>query len=160
MMMKIREICAKDNSQLAEIIREVLAEFGADRPGFAWQDPELDALSLAYQNEGYRYWVAELDGRIVGGAGIAPFQCHWPATCELQKMYLSPQCRGKGIGQALLDTALSYAEGQGYHHCYLETFEPMVQARKLYESKGFERLHAPWGDSGHSACDCWMMKAL
>ncbi|WP_229360327.1 GNAT family N-acetyltransferase [Ferrimonas sediminicola] len=158
--MKIRQICTDDNSQLAKIIRDVLAEYGANRPGFAWQDPELDALSQVYVGDGRRYWVAELQGRVVGGVGIAPFDCHWPATCELQKMYLSRDCRGQGIGQTLLETALGYARQQGYRHCYLETFGPMLAARGLYEASGFESLPAPWGDSGHTACDCWMMKAL
>ncbi|USD39188.1 GNAT family N-acetyltransferase [Ferrimonas sp. SCSIO 43195] len=158
--MKIRKISPQDDQQIAEIIREVLTEFGANRPGFAWQDPELDRLSEVYTDRRSGYWVAELEGTVVGGVGIAPFECHWPSTCELQKMYLKPSCRGKGVGQALLAQALAFAEEAGFHHCYLETFGPMSQAQNLYRRHGFEALDGPWGNSGHNSCDCWMMKAL
>ncbi|MEX2321092.1 MAG: hypothetical protein WD668_07040, partial [Saccharospirillum sp.] len=40
-----------DNAAMAIVIRQGLKEFGANRPGFAWQDPELDDLSRAYSGD-------------------------------------------------------------------------------------------------------------
>lgn len=160
MPLLLRPIHADDDAQLAAIIRAALTEFGANRPGFAWADPELDHLSQVYHRPGHHYLVALWDGQLLGGAGIAPFACHQPEVCELQKMYLSPDARGKGVGQALMQAALREAERLGYQHCYLETFGPMTGAQRLYLANGFQALDAPWGDSGHTACDRWFARSL
>lgn len=157
----LRDIRPDDNEEQAALIRHVLAEFGADKPGFAWSDPQLDCLYDTYQAPGHRYLVVrDTGGQLLGGGGIAPFACQQPKTCELQKMYLLPAARGQGLGKTLLLQLLDYARAQGYRYCYLETFGPMVQAQGLYRSLGFDALSAPWGDSGHSSCDAWMVKVL
>ncbi|MBY5991851.1 GNAT family N-acetyltransferase [Ferrimonas balearica] len=156
----LRPIESRDDGAIAAIIRQTLVEYGANRPGFAWADPELDRLSQVYTGPGARYLVAELEGTLVGGAGIAPFACHLDAVCELQKMYLGPLARGRGVGQALISALLPFASEAGYRHCYLETFGPMTAAQALYRKNGFEPLAQPWGDSGHTACDCWFAKKL
>ncbi|NER85412.1 MAG: GNAT family N-acetyltransferase, partial [Leptolyngbya sp. SIO1D8] len=133
MTFEIRKIQPQDNTRLAAIIRQILAEFGANRPGFAWSDPELDTLSEAYSSESSIYYVVTQQQEIVGGAGIAPFPCEHPHLCELQKMYLLPDQRGQGIGKALIDKLLQIAQVKGYHGCYLETFDAMRSAIRLYE---------------------------
>lgn len=160
MPLLLRPIQSCDDADLAAIIRAALTEFGANRPGFAWADPELDRLSQVYAQPDHQYLVALLDGQLVGGAGIGPFSCHLQGVCELQKMYLAPEARGKGVGHALMQALLSKAQELGFEHCYLETFGPMDSAQKLYLANGFVPLDAPWGDSGHSACDRWFAQKL
>lgn len=156
----IRPIEAKDDSAVATIIRDVLTEYGANRPGFAWQDPELDYMTRAYSGPGRGYWVIESSGKILGGGGIAEFSCELEAVCELQKMYLLPESRGRGHGFQLLRLILEAAREQGYQHCYLETMASMKKAARLYGKMGFSSLQHPLGDSGHNACDNWYLKAL
>jgi len=156
----LRPIAPRDDADIAQIVREVLTEFGANKPGFAWQDPELDYMSRAYANEGSVYWVAEVDGEVIGGAGIGPFNCAEAAVCELQKMYLRKHARGLGVGQALMHALLAQAQALGYRACYLETLSTMSQARVLYTRNGFVRLDAPMGMSGHNACDEWYLLAF
>lgn len=177
--MKIRPIEQRDNPRIAAIIREVLTEFGANRPGFAWQDPELDAMCESYSCPGRAYYVVDIgsvvdkgsvvDGEdvektsingIVGGAGIAEFQCEKARCCELQKMYLISEAREQGTGASLIDLLLDEARLLGYKYCYLETLSSMHGARALYRKKGFELLDRPLGESGHSACDEWYLKTL
>ena len=45
------------------------------------------------------YFVVELDGRVVGGAGIGPLAEGPAGTCELRKMYFLGEARGQGQGQ-------------------------------------------------------------
>ncbi len=156
----IRPIQPADDAEMAAIVRDVLTEFGANRPGFAWQDPELDYLTRAYGKEGYAYLVVEQDRQVLGGGGIGPFACELSSCCELQKMYLRPAMRGKQVGYKLLHALLVRAAEMGYRHCYLETLSTMNQARKLYRQTGFERLDKPLGNSGHNACDEWYLKLL
>jgi len=159
-MMNIRPITTADNGEIAKIIREVLTEFGANKPGFAWQDPELDFMAEAYYKRGRAYWVVESGGRILGGGGIAEFNCQEPKVCELQKMYLLSETRGLGLGAKLIDKLVIVAGEMGYRSCYLETLSSMSGAIALYKKKGFMRLSNPMGDSGHSACDEWYSKTL
>ena len=154
----IREIQPEDNPQIAAIIRQVLTEFGANRPGFAWADPELDQLSQAYQDSEGSYYVVTAADQIIGGGGIAPFPCDFPDICELQKMYLVPAYRGQGIGQALMEKLLTMAQGQGYQGCYLETFGTMAAAIHLYQKFGFHPVEHPIGNSGHRSCNLFFMR--
>ena len=158
--MEIRSIAPADTVIMASIIREVLTEFGANKPGFAWQDPELNDLYSAYDNVREKYYVIESAGTIVGGCGLAEFICDLPLCCEFQKMYLLPHVRGKGLGLELINTLLQSAEEFEYTNAYLETMGSMIQARKLYLASGFIALNSPLGSSGHNACDAWYLKSL
>ena len=151
--MIIRRIHSSDNPIMGEIIREVLTEFGANREGFAWQDPELDHMFEAYNGPGQVYFVIEIDDRVVGGGGISSFSCNLESCCELQKMYLLPEARGRGWGDLLMNELLLEARGVPYQFCYLETLNSMSKAVSLYQRKGFNLLESPLGDSGHNACD-------
>jgi putative acetyltransferase len=155
--MIIRRIHSSDNLIVGQIIREVLTEFGANREGFAWQDPELDHMSDAYSSKGQVYFVIEEDGKVLGGGGISAFTCNLEACCELQKMYLLPDARGLGWGAQLIDTLLLEANKMSYQFCYLETLNSMSKAVSLYQKKGFALLESPLGESGHNACDEWYL---
>lgn len=156
--MLIRELEARDNSRIELIIRTCLQEFGGDREGLAWADPLLGRLSEVYQGELTKYWVAELDGEVVGGCGIGPVD-QVAGVCELQKMYCLPAARGTGIAHQLMKTALKYAS-QHYNQCYLETLSNMEAANKFYRKYHFTALNQPIGDTGHYACDAWYLKEL
>ncbi|UQZ36704.1 GNAT family N-acetyltransferase [Paenibacillus sp. PK3_47] len=159
--MNIRPLQFADNAVIEGIIRESLMEFGGNREGLAWADPNMSDLYHYYNSEaGRAYWVAEEDGRVLGGCGIAPFGGPESGSiCELQKMYLSPASRGTGVAKALLQTALDYAR-QHYSKCYLETLQNMHAANRFYIKNGFELLEAPLAGSEHFACDAWYIKDL
>src|ERR1700710_2585402 len=99
MDIKIRGIEQKDNEMLAKIIRQTLTEYGANHPGTVYFDESTDHLSDLFLTEGSSYNIAEMDGDIVGGAGIFPTAGLPIDTCELVKMYLSTIARGKGFGK-------------------------------------------------------------
>jgi putative acetyltransferase len=159
--LKLRPIEPRDDAAVAGIIRQVMPEFGADGPGFAIHDPEVNGMSGAYARPGRAYWVVEdASGRVVGGGGIAPLDGNEPGVCELRKMYFLPEARGRGVGERLLRQCLSFAREAGYRTCYLETLAGMEQAQKLYRRLGFQPLCAPMGATGHFGCDRWFALAL
>ncbi len=149
----IRPIDAADDAAVAAIIREVMPSFGACGPGFALSDPEVDFMSRAYSSARCAYFVVEQEGRVIGGAGIAPLSGGDADTCELRKMYFLPVARGRGLGERLLGMCLERARSFGYRHCYLETLSGMDAAMRLYERAGFRRIAARRGDTGHFGCD-------
>ena len=153
MSFSIRPITAADDAAMAAIIRRVMPEFGADGPGFAIHDPEVDAMSQAYAAAGHGYFVVERDGGIEGGGGIAPLTAGDSQVCELRKMYFLPGIRGVGAGSALMRQCLSFAREAGFAQCYLETLTGMDRAQALYEHVGFRRIPAAMGNTGHFGCN-------
>lgn len=141
---------------MAAVIRRVMPEFGADGPGFAIHDAEVNAMSAAYADPRSAYFViTEDDGRLLGGAGVGPLAGGDAATCELRKMYLLPEGRGRGLGHRLMAACLDAARERGYGRCYLETLTGMDRAQALYRAVGFKALCAPLGRTGHGGCDRW-----
>jgi putative acetyltransferase len=157
---EIRVIEPSDIVAMAEIIRTVMAEFGAVGEGYSIEDLEVDDMYASYSGERERYFVALSDGVILGGAGIAKLLGGEERTCELRKMYLLPEGRGLGVGEHLLDLCLAAAEELGFAECYLETLGRMEKATKLYLKLGFEALRGPMGVTGHHGCDSWLLKRL
>lgn len=149
----IRPISPLDNDQIAAIIRTVMPEFGANGAGFAIHDQEVNDMFVAYTRPRCCYFVCEVDGRILGGGGIAPLEGGDENTCELKKMYFLPEARGKGLGQKVLKMCLRAAKEKGFRYCYLETFNTMKDAMKLYAKNGFIKIPGALGNTGHFACD-------
>ncbi len=156
----IRVLQQEDNVVLASIIRNALAEFGADKPGTVFFDPTTDHLYELFQHPGAIYFVAESNGVVQGGAGLFPSAGLPPDTCELVKMYLRPQARGLGLGGLLIQRCLDHAKETGFAKIYLETLPELHQAVKVYERFGFSYLDGPMGNTGHFGCDLWMLKEV
>ncbi len=156
----VRPIRPEDNEDVARIIRAVLTEYGANKPGFAFMDPELDYMYQAYTKPGSVYLVVEWEGKVVGGGGFAPLKGGPADVCELQKMYFLEQTRGLGLGAQILDHSLVVAAQAGYRGCYLETLAHMERAVRLYRSFGFEPLQAAMGATGHCGCNTYYYREL
>ena len=104
---------AGDNKNLAAIVRNILAEFGANHAGTVYYDPTTDNLSELFQKEKSIYYVALVNEVIVGGAGIFPSAGLPEKTCELVKMYLSKNARGQGLGKLLIEKCIALCNRTG-----------------------------------------------
>ena len=156
----IRPIERRDDADIARIIRTVMPEFGAKGPGFAINDPEVDAMHAAYSRPHCSYFVVEREGIVRGGGGIAPLDGGDPDVCELRKMYFLPELRGLGAGAMLMTWCLRSARDAGFTRCYLETLTGMDAAQKLYERAGFQRIDGPMGSTGHFGCNRFYLRDL
>ena len=156
----MRPIEPRDDAVIAKIIRTVMPEFGADGPGFAIHDAEVDAMSAAYSRPRAAYFVIEADGAVQGGAGIAPLEGGDENVCELRKMYFLPTLRGRGAGKAAIERCLEAARTFGFKRCYIETLTGMDAAQKLYLANGFRRIDAAMGATGHHGCNRFYLRDL
>jgi len=156
----IRPIEKKDNEHIASVIRRVLIDFGVPKVGTAYADAALDCMFETYQKERAAYFVVEDEGKIIGGAGIAPLDNYDGNVCELQKMYYLPEARGRGIGATMINLCLSKSREFKFDKCYLETMPYMTAAQKLYERSGFVYIDGPMGDTGHYSCPVHMLRDL
>jgi putative acetyltransferase len=157
---RTRLIEKADNAAIAAIIRAVLTEFKANKPGTVFYDPTTDDLYSLFTAPGSEYRVLEVDGKLVGGSGIYPTEGLPDGCCELVKLYILPEVRGKGYGKLLINACFDIARRFGQKQVYLETLPELKMAVGLYESCGFEYLNEPLGNSGHFGCDLWMLKQL
>jgi putative acetyltransferase len=156
----IRLIEETNNAELAIIIRNALTEFKANKPGTVYFDDSTDHLYELFKTGNGIYYVANIDGEVVGGGGIFPTNGLDTDTCELVKMYLAPIARGKGVGKLLMQQCLATAKKEGYKKVYLETMPELTNAVPMYEKMGFTYLKGPLGNSGHNGCGIWMIKIL
>lgn len=155
--MTIRRIKEEDNKAIAEIIRQVMTEFGANGEGFSIHDAEVDNMYENYNSPGAAYYIVEDDGKVVGGAGIASLQGGPEEVCELKKMYFLPEIRGRGMGKELMKECLDAACSLGYRQVYIETISRMETANKLYTSFGFRKINRSLGSTGHHGCESFYL---
>ena len=157
----IRLITEKDDVQLADIIRKNLEKFHLDIPGTVYFDSQLDHLSSYYtaNPEKRAYFVVVDDiGKVLGGIGIDEFP-GFERCAEIQKLYLTEEVQGKGLGKALMETAEEYAVQAGYERLYLETHTNLEAAIHLYEKSGFHKIQKP-GEVQHSTMNLFFVKEL
>ena len=135
----IRSFQRGDAQAVRDLVFGILEEFEL-APDHAGTDVDLSDVELHYLAAGGAFWVVEDGrGRIVGTCGL------WldpgnPERCELRKMYLRPDWRGRGLGSQLLTTALAHARGAGCRSVELETNRAMTAAIALYQSRGFREI--------------------
>ena len=159
-VVNLRLIKKEDNPVIAAIIRAVLTEFKASKPGTVYYDPTTDDLFGLFTMPFSEYWILEADGKVAGGSGVYPTEGLPDGCCELVKLYILPEMRGKGFGKLLIEQCFASASKFGFKEVYLETMPELKNAMGLYEHCGFKYLEGPLGNSGHFGCDLWMLKKL
>lgn len=155
-----RPIEEKDNKEIAELIRGVFREFNIHTPGTVYFDPTTDNLYGLFRVPGSEYWIAEENGKIIGGCGVFPTPGLPEGCAELVKFYLLASHRGKGIGRQLMEITFGSARKFGYTKLYLESLPELGRAISLYEKAGFTFIPGALGDSGHFGCKIWMIREL
>ncbi|MBW7913941.1 MAG: GNAT family N-acetyltransferase, partial [Taibaiella sp.] len=118
-MTEITLIKPEHNMAMADIIRRSLEEFDIDLQGTVYVDPYLDDMYSHFTVPHKVYFIASEYGRVLGGSGIAPLDDINMEICELQRMFVHKEARGKGIGQLLMDQCLLAAKEMGFRQCYL-----------------------------------------
>jgi putative acetyltransferase len=104
----------------------------------------------AFRSRRSAYLVATVNGQLVGGAGIAKLDEAGAQACELTRMYLRPEIRGRGLGQTLLHRALDLARQMVYSQCYFEAVSGISCPVRFLERHGFEKVRVPRQESNSS----------
>jgi ribosomal protein S18 acetylase RimI-like enzyme len=138
-----KDLCffqAESRAQIAQA-RELFLEY-AQSLGFSlcFQnfDEELARLPGDYAPPAGRLLLAEYEGQLAGCVALHQLE---DGICEMKRLYLRPQFRGKGLGRALADRLIAEARQIGYRRMRLDTVEPVMKdAVAMYRKLGFREI--------------------
>jgi GNAT superfamily N-acetyltransferase len=94
------------------------------------------------------------DGRVLAGGGVKRLD---ERACEIKRMYVVPEARGRGLGRELLATLEELARDMGYAVVRLDTGPKQPAAQGMYERAGY--MAVP-DYNGNPYASFWGEKAL
>lgn len=137
-------ISVKPAYDCIDAVRELLIEYcemlGVDLE-FQGFDKEISGLPGKYSHPYGRLYIAEYRGKTAGCIGLRRLGGgNKLYTCEMKRLYVRPDMRGKGIGGILARRLIAEASIMGYKEMLLDTLISLDSALKLYKKLGFEEI--------------------
>ena len=114
-------------------------------------DQELATLPGDYAPPSGRLLLAEYEGRLAGCVALHPLRSAGVANevantviCEMKRLYLRSEFRGKGFGRVLAGRIIAEARAIGYQRMRLDTVAPVMKdAVAMYRKLNFKEI-APY----------------
>jgi ribosomal protein S18 acetylase RimI-like enzyme len=137
----VREATVEDAPLIARLLHAFNTEYEEETPGVE----ELTRHATRMLSEGEMTVLLAPNG-----AGLALLRFRpsvWTERSEayLQELYVVPERRGEGIGEALLEAAIEASRKANAAWIELNTGETDVAARTLYKKLGFTNEEGPQG---------------
>ena len=131
---------AADITAIADLFRAYAASLPFDL-GYQGFEAELAGLPGKYAPPAGALLLARgADGTPLGSIALRPMD--EAGIGEVKRLYVVPEGRGLGLGQALIAAVLDVAQRAGYRRLYLDTHESMTAAIALYRGVGFGTVEA------------------
>ncbi|MCL2076464.1 MAG: carbonate dehydratase [Betaproteobacteria bacterium] len=138
---RVRQILSPDDPAI-EALRGFFQDYAAwmgVHLSFQSFGEEIATLPGCYAPPSGWLFVGEIDGRPVGCVGLLPMS---DSMCEMKRMYVTPDARGRGAGTALAIAAIRTAKEEGFRRLVLDAIPAMRIAVKLYRELGFTEAPA------------------
>jgi putative acetyltransferase len=134
----IRPATNQDIPSIKKVVFSSLEEY-ALQPEENGKDSDLQDIEKNYfSNNGFFGVAVNINtNNIVGTFGLFPITKN---ICELRKMYLTKEVRGKGLGKFILKTVTGVAKEKHYKKIVLETISVLTVAISLYKQYGFKEI--------------------
>ncbi len=139
---EIRPATDTDLPALRALLEDYVAWLDVD---LTFQDFQSEYRTLPgdYAPPRGRLLAASVSGRVRAMIALRPID---EATCEMKRLYVSPDARGLGLGRALVLRVVNEARAIGYRVIRLDTLPQMGDAQSLYSRLGFRDIE-PYYDS-------------
>lgn len=131
-----------DTDTLIPIAGELFAEYARSLPfdlDFQDFDAELADIGHHYAPPRGRLYLA-WEGH--HPAGCVAVRDLGKGVCEMKRLYVRPEFRGRHLGRALAETVIEAAREIGYGCMRLDTVPEMKRANALYAALGFKPIDA------------------
>jgi len=138
-MPTIRPATDADADSVIDIIDSCYREYDGCVLLVDEEEPELKAPASTFAAMGGSFWVAEDEAAgIVGTIAVAPADA--PGYARIHKLYVAKDARGQGLGSKLCTLAEEAALDFGADWMVLYTDTRFIEAHRLYERLGYNRL--------------------
>jgi GNAT superfamily N-acetyltransferase len=130
-----------DDPPSIDIVRVLMREYGAmSHIAGRWNSVESDLAALPgeYARPFGALFLARYDGAPAGCAALRRLES--PGCSELKRMYVRPDLRGQGLGEALVYAVRAEARRVGYTTMRLDTAPELHAAIALYRRLGFVEI--------------------
>lgn len=132
----------EDINEGKKLFREYAVSLGCS-PCFKNIEVELEKLPGEYAPPEGRLLLATHDALFAGTVALRKISAD---TCEMLRLYVRPEFRGKKIGKRLVLDLIENARRTGYRYMRLYTLTSMKEAIGLYQSLGFKQID-PYGET-------------
>ncbi len=102
-------------------------------------DDELEHPESKYGLPYGRLYLAFCDNELAGCIALRNID---NVNCEMKRLYVRPDFRGKNIGRILIKKIIEDATSIGYKHILLDTFPFLKTAINLYKNLGFYEIES------------------
>jgi putative acetyltransferase len=127
-------------AQARELFLEYARSLGFDLC-FQNFDRELAGLPGDYASPEGRLLLAECGGQLAACVALHKLDS---GVCEMKRLYLRREFRGRGLGRALAERIIAEARQIGYRRMRLDTVGPVMKdAVAMYRKLGFKEI-APY----------------
>ena len=97
---------------------------------------DIDDIQQAYfEDESSHFWVAELDGRVLGMIGVASYR---EDRAEIRRLRVDADWQQTGIAERLVETALAHCSHHGYLKVVFDTRFDTDAAMSLFDRFAFQ----------------------
>jgi putative acetyltransferase len=135
---QIRTATNHDIPSIKNVVFSSLTEFGLN-PDENGKDKDLNDIKNSYQSNNGFFGVVIQRKQILLWVVSVCFTLN-ENICELRKMYLLKETRGKGFGKFILETVIQIAREKRYKKIILETISVLTTAIFLYKRYGFKEI--------------------
>ncbi|WP_455391869.1 GNAT family N-acetyltransferase [[Eubacterium] cellulosolvens] len=145
-MWKVEEATEADADKLVELYARVWEKFEGILPHQLLNNRRPDKNEIIQSMVSKKYFIIRDEGRIIGVARTSLQH----GTCFLDRMVVDEEHRKQGIGSALINSIISFAQENKASKVWLNTNTKLNDAMSLYSKMGFKECgHFTkhfWGD--------------
>jgi putative acetyltransferase len=141
LVVQITPACFPEDASQVQILLREYRDFYDTGNCFSKLEDELATLPTYYSPPKGQFFVARLDGQIIGSVALRPLT---DIDGEIKRLFLRAPYRRKGIGTALMNHIIQEAKAIGYHRILLDTLPSQIEAQRLYRKLGFEEIEPYW----------------
>jgi putative acetyltransferase len=145
-MLTIESVTSQSNPRLLAETKSLFRSYanflrtegGPELLVFSRLEDEITELPGVYTDRCGEILVAKEGSQLAGCIAyrsLAPLE---PGCCEIKRLFVNPEFRGRGLGKRLIREALEKAQRNGYRTARLDTHPAiMPNARRMYLELGF-----------------------